>query len=247
MDIRFVHCFFEQSGTFKHAFQQMGVAAKDYDIENSCGETDVVCDLFRQIRDAHAAKPSVFDDITPDDLIFAFFPCIYFCESNMMFFCGTNANYHRAKLSRVEILESIRQRAQLRYEYYDMLLLLFEVCEVRQLRLIVENPYNAHHYLRFNFPYSPAVIDMNRRTRGDFVKKPTQYFFLNCLPAGKKSIQLDKVQQFTRNRHSSNKAGVCSLDRSTISPDYALNFICDEVLGVDTRYTVPTLFDATNI
>lgn len=44
------HCLFEQSGTFKKEFQALGIDAKDYDILNDYGETDVVCDLFNQIR-----------------------------------------------------------------------------------------------------------------------------------------------------------------------------------------------------
>ena len=38
-----VHCFFEQSGTFKNEFIKLGIPAEDYDIQNNFGETD---DLF---------------------------------------------------------------------------------------------------------------------------------------------------------------------------------------------------------
>lgn len=243
MTVNFVHCFFEQSGVFKNAFHALGIPAKDYDVRNDYGETDVEIDLFYEIEQAYTGVWSLFDSIRPDDLIIAFFPCIYFCESNQMFFCGTNANYKRQKMSGAQIIDAVINRAQLRNEFYIKLLQLFKVCEVRGLRLIVENPYNAHHYLRFNFPYKPAVIDMNRRLRGDYVKKPTQYFFLNCEPTGKTSVQLDKVQEYTRNRKSSPNAGTCSTDRSLISPDYAHNFICDFILGCDSGRTQPTLFD----
>ena len=54
-----VHCFFEQSGTFKREFIKLGIPAEDYDIQNNFGETDHTDDLF--------------------DFIMAFFPCIYFC------------------------------------------------------------------------------------------------------------------------------------------------------------------------
>lgn len=237
-----VFCFFEQSGTFKKAFQQLSIPAVDVDIQNDYGETDVVADLFRDIERAHAGLESLFDIILPDDLIIAFFPCIYFCEANMMFFMGTNLNYKRMGLDKNQIIDEIIARDAKRSYYYCMLLKLFAVCERRQLRLIVENPYNAHHYLRFNFPYKPAVIDMNRRLRGDYVKKPTQYFFLNCSPAGKMSMQLDKVQQYTRNRSSSKNAGTCSANRSMMSEDYAHNFICDHILGIDSGHTQPLLF-----
>ena len=29
-----VHCFFEQSGTFKNEFKKLGIPAEDYDIQN---------------------------------------------------------------------------------------------------------------------------------------------------------------------------------------------------------------------
>ena len=37
-------------------------------------------------------------------------------------------------------------------------------------------------------------------------------------------------------------AGICSEDRSMISPDYARNFICDFVIGQSNEHTLPTLF-----
>lgn len=45
-----VHCLFEQSGTFKNAFEKYGIEAYDYDIQNEFGETDYVIDLFEEIR-----------------------------------------------------------------------------------------------------------------------------------------------------------------------------------------------------
>lgn len=244
MTVKFAHCLFEQSGTFKKEFQKIGIAAKDYDIQNEFGETDVVVDLFHQIELAYVGRKSIFSYIAEDDLIIAFFPCIYFCETNMMYFCGTNNNL-RALLP-AEKIETILQRSWERQRYYALLLMLFQVCEMRHLRLIVENPYNAHHYLRFNFPYKPAIIDMNRRLSGDSFRKPTQYFFLNCTPAGKNSLQMDKPEKYIRNQHAAKRGGLCSLDRSLIHPDYAHNFICDHILGIESGHTMPTLFDNLN-
>lgn len=34
-----VHCFFEQSGTFKNEFIKLGIPAEDYDIQNNFGQT----------------------------------------------------------------------------------------------------------------------------------------------------------------------------------------------------------------
>ena len=48
-----VHCFFEQSGTFKNEFKKLGIDAMDYDIQNNFGETDFVMDLFSEIDKAY--------------------------------------------------------------------------------------------------------------------------------------------------------------------------------------------------
>ena len=233
MTVNFVHCFFEQSGTFKHEFQKLGVNARDYDILNDFGETDVVIDLFSQIELAFLGKVSIFDTIGRNDLIFAFFPCTYFSSNNQMFFEGTNYAWRGMTMS--EKLNKIIDRADERHRYYRVLLMFVSVCERMQLRCIIENPYNAHHYWRFNFPYRPSVIDMNRRLKGDFFKKPTQYIFINCTPAGKMSVQFDKAAKYVSN--------VDQVERSMISPDYARNFICDYILGIESGHTQPTLFN----
>ena len=49
-EIRKVHCFFEQSGTFKNEFIKLGISAEDYDIQNNFGQTDHVIDLFKEIE-----------------------------------------------------------------------------------------------------------------------------------------------------------------------------------------------------
>ena len=79
-----VHCMFEQSGTFKEEFRKLGYKAFDYDIQNDFGQTDCVVDLFGEIEKAYKGEASVFDGITPDDLILAFFPCTYFETIQMM-------------------------------------------------------------------------------------------------------------------------------------------------------------------
>ena len=48
-----VHCFFEQSGTFKNEFIKLGIPAEDYDIQNNFGQTDHIVDLFEQIESAY--------------------------------------------------------------------------------------------------------------------------------------------------------------------------------------------------
>ena len=48
-----VHCFFEQSGTFKNEFKKLGIPAEDYDIQNNFNQTDHVIDLFSEIDRAY--------------------------------------------------------------------------------------------------------------------------------------------------------------------------------------------------
>lgn len=232
MTVKNVHCFFEQSGTFKHEFQKLGIPAKDYDIRNDFGETDCVCDLFDEIELECHGVDGLFGRIDKDDLILAFFPCTYFSSNNQMFFEGTNFAWRN--LTQVERLGKIIDRARMRNCYYVTLLKFCKIIEERHLRCIIENPYNAHHYWRFNFPYRPAVIDMNRRLRGDYFKKPTQYIFINCAPAGKMSLQFDKAERYIND--------VSTVERSMISPDYARNFICDHILGIESGYSQPSLF-----
>lgn len=49
-----VHCFFEQSGTFKNEFKKLGYEAFDYDIQNNFGETDYKIDLFAEIEKGYS-------------------------------------------------------------------------------------------------------------------------------------------------------------------------------------------------
>lgn len=92
-DINIVHCFFEQSGVFKNAFKKNNINAFDYDIKNEYKQTDYIIDLFAEIEKAYNKEKSIFDTIMDNDLIFAFFPCIYFCEMNQFFFRADSRNY----------------------------------------------------------------------------------------------------------------------------------------------------------
>lgn len=237
----FVHCFFEQSGVFKNAFRQLGIPAKDYDLRNEFGETDYVVDLFEEINMEWHGVNGLFDRIGKNDLIIAFFPCIYFNEQNEMYFCCTAYNFR--SLSPAAKLRAIIDRSDKRQEYYKKVLQLITICEERQLKLVIENPYNAHHYWRFNFPNYPKVIDMNRTLRGDYFKKPTQYIFVGFEPGTGKSLAKIRKMEYIEDKPSSPVSGMCSAERSMISPEYAHNFICDFILNEPSGNNVPTLFD----
>ena len=84
------HCLFEQSGTFKKEFINLGVPAYDYDILNDFGQTDYQMDLFKEIEKAYDNEPSVFDKMDQDDVLLAFFPCVRFEDQIQMHFRGTS-------------------------------------------------------------------------------------------------------------------------------------------------------------
>src|SRR5574344_2623169 len=127
-----VHCFFEQSGTFKNEFKKLGYEAFDYDIQNNFGETDNVVDLFKAIEDAYDGKPSLFDNISEDDLIMAFFPCIYFCATSQMAFSFGYTNYR--KLNMKEKTDKILERSANREYFFKLAVKMISVAEQRGLR-----------------------------------------------------------------------------------------------------------------
>ena len=77
----------------------------------------------------------------------------------------------------------------------------------------------------------PDVKDTNRMLRGDYFSKPTGYWFFNCSPTHGFTEQCDKKRKKVHDLRSGAEAGLCSEERSMISPDYARNFICDFILG----------------
>ena len=236
-----VHCFFEQSGTFKREFIKMGIPAEDYDIQNNFGETDHQIDLFHEIEEAYRGGQSVFDSISYEDLIMAFFPCIHFCDAKTLYFQGVSIGQKNKPLA--DLMEQNIQFAKVREEFFLILMKFFVVCARKNLRLIMENPYNTSGmtYLENNF-IKPTIVDKNRMLRGDYFVKPTGYWFVNCKPTTGFTEQKDKKQKSVMGVKARVASGLCNTERSMISPDYARNFICDFILGKDQVGTQLSLF-----
>lgn len=234
MKINKVHCFFEQSGTFKREFQKLGIEAYDYDIQNEYGQTDYVIDLFAEFETAFDGKPSVFDTITPDDLIIAFFPCIFFsCQSQMgiYFSCINYRNY-----TTMQKAHAVLQRSANREKFFALAVKMFAVALDRGLRLVMENPWSEQTFLKQNFVMPPSYVDMDRSKRGDYFKKPTAFWFLNCKPYNGYTLTPNKDVKRINDCKRGKTAGVCSKERSEISPLYAYNFICDQILGCHNKH-----------
>ena len=170
----------------------------------------------------------------------AFFPCIFFCESNTLNFRLDAHNYR--KLDTRGATEKICERSQSRDYFFRVATKMVCVAIERKIKLVIENPYGSQSYICNNFILPPTIIDKNRMLRGDFFEKPTAYWFVNCDPTRGFSEQNDKEKRTIRKSKSAPSGGLCSEERSMISPDYARNFICDFILGKVQTFTQPTLF-----
>lgn len=175
----------------------------------------------------------------------AFFPCIHFCDAKTLFFMGVSIGQKEKPLH--DLMRQNIGFARQRESFFYKLMEMVAVCSERGLRLIIENPYNTSGmtYLENNF-IRPTIIDKNRMMRGDFFVKPTGYWFINCTPTMGFSEQRDKTQKTIMKCKRTKGDGLCSEERSMISPDYARNFICDFILGREQE-EYPQLFNPNTI
>ena len=87
------------------------------------------------------------------------------------------------------------------------------------------------------------MVDNNRRLRGDYFAKPTAYWFINCEPTMGFTEQRVTERKNVMSCKKGVRPGICSEERSMISPDYARNFICDFILGKEQIGTQMSLFE----
>ncbi|WP_296016749.1 hypothetical protein [uncultured Treponema sp.] len=220
----------------REEFMQDQMRRKGYDIQDHFNQTDHVIDLFGEIEKAYTNRTeqnncsSVFDGMSSDDVIIAFFPCIYFETIQMTYYQLTSLN-NRHKPKTEQIIDAI-ERLEKRTLFHTLLYKLVFIAEHDRLRLVIENPATKPSYLigMQNFP-NPTFIDKNRMERGDYFVKPTAYWFVNFEPTHGFTRQNDKEQKIINKCKQGIKAGICSEERSLISPDYARNFICDFIIG----------------
>lgn len=230
------HCLFEQSGTFKNEFKKLGIEAYDYDILNEYGQTDYQLDLFAEIVGGYEGKPSIFDHIQQDDIILAFFPCVRFENQIMLSFRGQLHGMEKWTY-KDKMEHDMKLLGELKTNY-DTVNKLFILCMERNLKLIMENPYSEEHFLRRYWCYPPSVIDKDRRENGDYYKKPTQYWFLNCEPRYNflfeateyNAIDCKDANRTMKKTHYEEFANNLKEARSMIHPAYARRFIRTHIL-----------------
>lgn len=225
-----VHCLFEQSGTFKNEFKKLGYPAYDYDIQNEFGETDFVIDLFGEIGGAYQGKETIFDGIKKDDLILAFFPCTRFEAKVPLWFRGEN--YAQKDWTDIQKLEkSIILQNELT-ELYINLCKMVIVCIRKGLKLVIENPYTQPHYLTTYWCMKPTIIDKDRTENGDYYKKPTQYWFINCKPKNNFIFEpLEYVETKIITKVKGTETASRKTERSLMHPQYANRFIRQYLIG----------------
>lgn len=218
------HCLFEQSGTFKNEFKKLGYEAYDYDILNEFDETDYIIDLFSEIRGGYEGKPSLFDKIAKDDLILAFFPCTRFEALIPLAFRGES--YQQKNWTDVQKLEYSIQLQKELSDLYILLSMLVIVVKRKGLRMVIENPYTQPHYLTTYWCLKPTIIDKDRTRNGDYYKKPTQYWFINCEP--KYNLVFEPIEYVETRIIATVRGTDCTsrkTERSLMHPQYANRFI----------------------
>ena len=208
---------FEQSGTFKNEFKKLGYKAYDYDILNDFNETDYVIDLFDEIEKGYLGLNSIFDKMNKQDTVLAFFPCVRFEAQVIMNFKGVNSGYKdwnmKKKLSNcLKLSEELNRN-------YQLITKLAIICVDKNISLIIENPYSTQHYLHRYWCIEPKIIDMDRSLEGDYYKKPTQYWFINCDP--KNNFIFEPLELVKRKKINDEN----TVNRSMIHPQYANRFI----------------------
>jgi hypothetical protein len=225
-----VYCLFEQSGTYKNEFKKLGIHAEDYDILDDFGQTDHVMDIFGEIDRAYDGKLSLFDEITADDLIFAFFPCTRFEARIPLSFRGEATQ--QKKWTDLKKLEYSMKLHEELHRLYILISKMFIVALRRNIRMIVENPYTQPHYLTMLYPIKPSVIDTNRMENGDYFKKPTQFWFVNCEPLANVVFEpMEITERYTVDHaHKFTVKGGRKVARSMMHPQYARRFILSYIL-----------------
>jgi hypothetical protein len=207
----------------------------------------------------------------------AFFPCIRFCSvmeqiQHEDFYDAMQKHakdygkpsYYRRKW------ETLRGYSQERFQLYDLALKMYAVCQIKGVRMIMENPWHPTNFTNHFWFARVSVIDKDRTRRGDYFRKPTAYWFIGCKPthgetfqptpksevrtitagsgAAKTKRDMSKVleRQAIDKKYIDHKSetGLCDEDRSMISPDYARNFICDFIIGKEQIGTQLQLFNA---
>lgn len=124
--------------------------------------------FLKRLRGGYQGKPSLFDKISPDDLIFAFFPCTRFEARVPLLFRG-QATQQKGWNTEKKLEYSITLQNELA-ELYVLLCKMVIVAIRKGLKLVIENPYTQPHYLTTYWCIQPTFVDKDRTKNGDYYK-----------------------------------------------------------------------------
>ena len=98
----------------------------------------------------------------------------------------------------------------------------------------MENPASPIHYLTQYFPVKPKIVDQDRTANGDYFKKPTQYWFVNCEPEQNMFFEpLEERSVLKVERCATEEGKNRKVRRSLMHPQYARRFIKQFILDAE--------------
>ena len=125
---------------------------------------------------------------------------------------------------------------------YELITKLAIISLKRNIPMVFENPYTEQHYLTRYWAIKPSVIDKNRQERGDYFKKPTQYWFFNFEPQNNlilEPLNMNGIGSLWNSSQSGDfsitGAKNRTVARSMIHPQYANRFIREFILESDNN------------
>lgn len=158
----------------------------------------------------------------------AFFPCTRFEAQILLWFRGEAMQ--QKKSSDIDKLEKDLTLHKELSNNYELVTKLAIVCLKKKIKLIIENPLSEQHYLTRYWSLKSKVKDRNRRDRGDYMEKPTQYWFINFEP--KHNFIFEPIEWVEVRRH--NDMFMETTKRSMIHPQYANRFIREFIIDYET-------------
>lgn len=179
---------------------------------------------IKKFGGGYEEKASIFDNMTPDDLIMAFFPCTRF-EAQILLHYRGEAVQMKGYSDIQKLEKDLKLHSELS-ENYELITKLAIIVLKRNLKMVFENPWSTQHYLTNYWCLKPKIIDHDRRLNGDYMTKPTQYWFIGFEPKQNLVFEsLDWVEYRTHQGMKSKNGLDKTKRRSEIHPQYANRFI----------------------
>lgn len=160
----------------------------------------------------------------------AFFPCTRFESRIVLAFRGEQ--YQQRNYSKTKQLDVSMGLHEELHRNYILISKLAHICFSRGLRLVIENPYTQPHYLTTYWCLKPSIIDKNRRENGDYMEKPTQFYFINFEP--KQNFVFEPIDYVPKKVCDYISGKTRETERSMIHPQYANRFIRQYLIDENT-------------